>query len=1113
MRRWLSYLTTVWILAGVPAGAGAAFFLETVPFPAHLVPKNGSLLFSDASDTPVRKIDLQDGRVTPLVKKMGAPVGFCLQGDDLFWVETRSGSAGGCVSAQAVQILHGQFDDGLQAVELARGSNCAMGGTHEVVARGDRLYWVTSTISPDTYRIEKVSLTGAASSALYSANGNPITALAADETHLYWTEGRFPDAGVVKRLPLAGGPAETVYAASQPLFGTLAVANGWIFFGDRSFSPSAQRLLKAPAAGGQAIVLAQVSSPEPTITRIVLDGDQVLWCDLHEIYRTPAEGGTTGVVAGGLPLPPVAIAAAGGRVYWSEHTGSAHGQTGMVKSVPLAGGKIQIHVQGGDAPFQIAVRNDWLYWSEGGDIGTLEGFGRIARVPLTGGRATTLAAGVSGTRPPIAVDDTHVYIADGCRLKKAPLHGGPPETVAAADFAIKDLDVDGGVLYWIEEPFAAVKKIGVDGGPVMLLATGSGPAGPLRLSGGMIYWMEGGDTLKRIPASGGSAEILASGLPDLDDFRVAGADLYFAERDTGAVQKMPAGGGTPAPLGILPPGSSPRRLALDGTFLYWIDRHAAGRIPRAGGAAETLAQNLDTDPYTPNAIAADGAGRYWCETGSGRISTTRVFSGSSAAYFPLNPGTSWTFQQDASSDLTYTVLAQTETVNGVPTRVIQRSDGYRQHFTNDAGGIRLHREYEPAVDLGDGVLRSATFTFLTPLVYAGPVMTLGQTVSSSGAVQLVFSGLGTYNLSYSAQSTMEGFETLDLPLGRFKTGRACIAVRFYGTIEGQPLDETITNVNWLARGIGLVRWAESDGVTTDAGRISATSIPLADLSVFQTAAPLPLRLGQEFTYRIRVANNGPGAAGDVVLTDILPPDLTLVCASAGCTSSGTSVTCNAGTLARGAAFTATLAFTATRTGILENTLSAQGTETDPSPDDNTASRRDAVPADRDGDGIPDAVELSGCSDPDLADTDGDGLPDGLEDGNANGRLDPGETSPCAADSDGDGLPDPWEIETGTYPMIRDDGDDPDGDGFTNLDEFISGTDPGNENSRPLADVDGDRRTTLADAIRILQSLTAASGGTPIRPDYATCGTDINGDGRAGLAEAGYVLRTLAKLRL
>lgn len=46
-----------------------------------------------------------------------------------------------------------------------------------------------------------------------------------------------------------------------------------------------------------------------------------------------------------------------------------------------------------------------------------------------------------------------------------------------------------------------------------------------------------------------------------------------------------------------------------------------------------------------------------------------------------------------------------------------------------------------------------------------------------------------------------------------------------------------------------------------------------------------------------------------------------------------------------------------------------------------------------------------------------------------------------ADSDGDGMPDEWEVENGFNPYRWDADNDPDRDGFTNVEEFQNGTDP------------------------------------------------------------------------
>jgi YD repeat-containing protein len=65
--------------------------------------------------------------------------------------------------------------------------------------------------------------------------------------------------------------------------------------------------------------------------------------------------------------------------------------------------------------------------------------------------------------------------------------------------------------------------------------------------------------------------------------------------------------------------------------------------------------------------------------------------------------------------------------------------------------------------------------------------------------------------------------------------------------------------------------------------------------------------------------------------------------------------------------------------------------------------------DSDGDGLPDSLENTICTDPFDADTDDDGISDGVEDGNHNGVVDYGETDPCDIDTDDDGIQDGTEL--------------------------------------------------------------------------------------------------------
>ena len=108
--------------------------------------------------------------------------------------------------------------------------------------------------------------------------------------------------------------------------------------------------------------------------------------------------------------------------------------------------------------------------------------------------------------------------------------------------------------------------------------------------------------------------------------------------------------------------------------------------------------------------------------------------------------------------------------------------------------------------------------------------------------------------------------------------------------------------------------------------------------------------------------------------------------------------------------------------------------------------------DSDGDGVPDYIELQQGTNPnnasDAKDSDGDGVPDYIE-------LQQG-TNPTnasdAKDSDGDGVPDYIEILQGTNPANSNDAKDSDGDGVPDFVENQQGTDPANP--RSFKDSDG-----------------------------------------------------------
>jgi uncharacterized repeat protein (TIGR01451 family) len=137
---------------------------------------------------------------------------------------------------------------------------------------------------------------------------------------------------------------------------------------------------------------------------------------------------------------------------------------------------------------------------------------------------------------------------------------------------------------------------------------------------------------------------------------------------------------------------------------------------------------------------------------------------------------------------------------------------------------------------------------------------------------------------------------------------------------------------------------ESDpSLANNSATASTTVNAQADLSVTKTDAPDPINLGAgNVTYTVTVANAGPSPATNVVLTDTLPAGVTFVSATAPCTQTGGTVTCNLGTLASGANSVITIVITPTAAGTLNNSATVAAAEPDPNAANNTAAASTTV---------------------------------------------------------------------------------------------------------------------------------------------------------------------------
>ncbi|MBB3059220.1 putative Ig domain-containing protein [Microbulbifer rhizosphaerae] len=121
---------------------------------------------------------------------------------------------------------------------------------------------------------------------------------------------------------------------------------------------------------------------------------------------------------------------------------------------------------------------------------------------------------------------------------------------------------------------------------------------------------------------------------------------------------------------------------------------------------------------------------------------------------------------------------------------------------------------------------------------------------------------------------------------------------------------------------------------------------------------------------------------------------------------------------------------------------------------------DNADADDDNDGVDDSVDAFPYDAGEWQDTDGDGIGNNSDsDDDGDGLTDADElsvyfTDPLLRDTDGDGMDDGWEVQHGLNPTLDDAEDDLDGDGYSNLEEFASGSDPVDASSIPLSPISG-----------------------------------------------------------
>lgn len=188
-----------------------------------------------------------------------------------------------------------------------------------------------------------------------------------------------------------------------------------------------------------------------------------------------------------------------------------------------------------------------------------------------------------------------------------------PLTLATTSAGFRDVAAGAGFVF--ATTFGGeVLRIPKEGGTPVRIASPERPT-YVAVDATHVYWTDLRNTssdpgkIGRVPILGGAEEILATGLGGPNSCTLFGAHVYFAQRD--AVNRVPRAGGT---IETLATETLPFYVAANSTRVCWI---RPGDLtfsivcrPHSGGTAAVLA----TESGFPRFLAIDESDAYWVPT-------------------------------------------------------------------------------------------------------------------------------------------------------------------------------------------------------------------------------------------------------------------------------------------------------------------------------------------------------------------------------------------------------------------------------------------------------------------------------------------------------------------
>ena len=317
---------------------------------------------------------------------------------------TPDGSSGSSTAAadESTSTTGEGFDDPgcPECIVLADGLMSGRGIAVDV----DHVYW-TDQEAGTVHRILK----GGGDGGMIAAAQNDPYGIAVADGQVYWTNFHY-DGGVFS-VPVTGGAPTMLSEEEYPR--SIVVQDGQIYWG--TFQEFDGRLVRMPVAQDEPPTLLEFI--DGGIADLVVDGDQMFFT-AHTFSNGMAfimdpNGPILGSVfsmalGGGSPsatelvanlAEPWGIARSGDRVVWVNGMEPDADQPRSVLSMPSAGGPVEVHANGQTAPWDVAVDEQYVYWTD---------YDEVWAVSLEGGEPILLAELQNRARS-IVVDDQWVF--------------------------------------------------------------------------------------------------------------------------------------------------------------------------------------------------------------------------------------------------------------------------------------------------------------------------------------------------------------------------------------------------------------------------------------------------------------------------------------------------------------------------------------------------------------------------------------------------------------------------------------------------------------------------------------------------------------------------------